>query len=98
MKGRFGERSKEAELAGPFRFLLAPDLVQRRSTVAMRTVEPSGRHRNHDWLRGAPAWLSKALSSALATTLGEPRPAFAGLSLNKTYLVPPAGFEPALRP
>jgi hypothetical protein len=33
-----------------------------------------------------------------AASFEEPRPAFAGLGLNKSYLVPPAGFEPALRP
>ena len=55
-------------------------------------AEPRARHRNGDWLVGIPAWLRGHWN------MKNPRPLLAGLGLNKSYLVPPAGFEPALRP
>lgn len=43
---------------------------------------------------GVPSCLRKTLSWAPSTTLNRTRPAFAGLGLNKDYLVRPRGFEP----
>jgi hypothetical protein len=69
--------------------LLAPDLVT--AGQASKSAEPWVRHRNRDWLAGVPAWLRAVWGTK------EPRPAFAGLGLNKSYLVPPAGFEAACK-
>jgi site-specific DNA recombinase len=80
----------EAELTDMFSALLAPDLVT--TDESHETVEACGRHRDRDWLGGIPAWLRAHWN------IKEPRPAFAGLGLNKHHVVPPAGFEPALRP
>ena len=82
--------STEAELTDVFSALLAPDLVT--TDKSHKPVEACGRHRNRDWLGGIPAWLRPYWNTK------EPRPAFAGLGLNKVHMVPPAGFEPALRP
>ena len=82
--------STEAELTETFNALLAPDLV--RADESGATAAACGRHRNQDWLAGIPAWLSAHWNSE------EPRPSLVGLGLNKGYMVPPAGFEPALRP
>jgi site-specific DNA recombinase len=93
----------EAELSGAFEILLAPDLLTRTSSQDVRGSaadakdDQQGRHRNRDWRDGTPAWLSELLAS-LAGKTRKPRLAFAGLGLNESYLVPPAGFEPALRP
>jgi site-specific DNA recombinase len=80
--------STEAELTQAFSILLAPDLVT--ATKGNESFEPSARHDDHDWLAGIPAWLRAHWN------MKEPRPTFVGLGLNKGYVVPPAGFEPAL--
>ncbi len=82
--------STEAELTDLFGALLAPDLVT--ADESHESVEPCARHRNRDWLAGIPAWLHAHWN------IKEPRPALAGLGLNKRHMVPPAGFEPALPP
>jgi site-specific DNA recombinase len=79
--------STEAELTPAFKFLLAPDLVTSDEHPAAAAA--CTRHRNKEWFGGIPAWLRECWNTE------ENRPAFAGLGLNKGYLVPPAGFEPA---
>ncbi len=82
--------STEAELTDIFSALLAPDLIT--TNEAPDAIKARGHHRNGDWLGGIPAWLRTQWN------IKEPRPTFAGLGLNKTHMVPPAGFEPALQP
>lgn len=86
----------DAEPTGAFGFLLAPDLVvhnesSRRATHS-RLIEVV--HRARDWRDGFPA----SLYESMHALTGKPRPVLAGLGLNAVYLVPPAGFEPALQP
>ncbi len=80
--------STSAEPTPLFKVLLAPNLLADEVTPNDWTLL----HRNRDWLQGMPVWLRELWPTK------EPRPALAGLGLNKNYLVPPAGFEPALRP
>jgi site-specific DNA recombinase len=91
----------EAELSGAFEILLAPDLLTtadvRMDAESASHDEQRRRHRNRDWHHGTPAWLTELLATLSGKTR-KPRLAFAGLGLNESYLVPPAGFEPALRP
>lgn len=82
--------STEAELTETFSALLAPDLVTTEGRPETTAVQ--ARHRSRDWLAGVPSWLGRLWDTK------EPRPAFAGLGLNKVYLVPPTGFEPVLPP
>jgi site-specific DNA recombinase len=80
----------EAELTPTFKFLLDPELITADGRPV--AVEACKTHRNRDWFEGIPGWLRDRWNT------NKPRPAFAGLGLNTVSLVPPAGFEPALRP
>ncbi len=92
--------STEAELTGAFNILLAPDLLTRKIRPTSRSL---GNPRHEDvtaTTNGCTA--SQVVSAKLCRgTRSRPkrtRPAFAGLGLNKSYMVPPTGFEPVLQP
>jgi hypothetical protein len=80
--------SAEAELTPTFSGLLASDLITVEETPA--GTKTAGDHHNRDWIGGVPKWLVDKWNYK------RPRPAFAGLGLNKEHLVPPTGFEPVL--
>ena len=80
---------------GAFGILLAPDLVvDKSSTTRPRARLAQAVHRSREWRDGVPAWLHESFRSIA----DKPRPTFTGLGLNTVYLVPRAGFEPALQP
>ncbi len=87
--------STEAELTGAFGVLLAPDFVQQRDAPIETDAEPVGVHRTCDWRNGIPSAL-QPVWRRLRADLKKPRPTFVGLGSKEHYLVPPAGFEPAL--
>jgi site-specific DNA recombinase len=83
----------EAEPKGIFGVLLDPGLVQRPGHAKVR-VEQQVAHRDRDWHRGMPANLYRTIARlrpSLPLGLTTPRPAFAGLGLKETQLVPPMG-------
>ena len=62
--------STEAELAGAFGILLAPDLLTKKTKSKQAPPsETATRHCNHEWLHGVPSCLRKTLSWAPSAPL-----------------------------
>ncbi len=87
--------ASEAALAGTFGVLLAPDLIQPPDASSEPNETLSAIHRNSEWLDGYPATLP-ATRRLRGAGSNKPRPTKVGLGSKASYLVPPAGFEPAL--